>query len=118
HARHEYSLMHSVLCASSVSGMTAALASNVINNLPAGLIAGSTVVAAHAPTKVLSAVLVGIDLGPNLSVTGSLATILWLTVLRREGIEVRAFEFLKLGIVVMLSSLLVVFAALALAAPT
>jgi len=45
--------------------------------------------------------LIGIDLGPNLSVSGSLATILWLTALRREGLHVGAWRFLKLGIVVM-----------------
>jgi arsenical pump membrane protein len=42
-----------------------------------------------------------VDLGPNLSVTGSLATILWLAALRREGIRVTAWQFLKLGILVM-----------------
>jgi arsenical pump membrane protein len=47
------------------------------------------------------AVLIGIDLGPNLSVTGSLATILWLIALRREGIAISAWEFLKVGFVVM-----------------
>jgi arsenical pump membrane protein len=34
-------------------------------------------------------------------VTGSLATILWLVVLRREGLHVGAWTFLRLGIVVM-----------------
>jgi len=57
--------------------------------------------------------LIGEDLGPNLSVTGSLATILWLIVLRREGIIVSAREFFKLGAIVMfpalLASLLVLF---------
>ena len=43
------------------------------------------------------AVLIGVDLGPNLSVTGSLATILWLVALRREGSHVGAWHFLKLG---------------------
>ena len=31
------------------------------------------------------AMLIGVDLGPNLSITGSLATILWLVAMRREG---------------------------------
>jgi arsenical pump membrane protein len=51
-------------------------------------------------------VLIGIDLGPNLSVTGSLATILWLTALRRDGVHVKARDFLKLGLVVMPPALL------------
>ncbi|MPW19984.1 arsenic transporter, partial [Paraburkholderia sp. CNPSo 3157] len=85
-----------------VSGMMVALVANLINNLPAGLIAGSAVAAAHMPDRVTNAVLIGVDLGPNLSVTGSLATILWLTALRREGIVVGAVGFLKLGVAVML----------------
>ncbi|HEX7748050.1 MAG TPA: arsenic transporter [Bordetella sp.] len=104
---------HSVPHAGFASGVSVALASNLINNLPAGLIAGNTVAAAHAPAQVLNAVLVGIDLGPNLSVTGSLATILWLAALRREGVEVGAFAFLKLGVATMLPTLLVALVALA-----
>jgi Na+/H+ antiporter NhaD/arsenite permease-like protein len=43
----------------------------------------------------------GIDLGPNLSVTGSLATILWLIALRRENLQVSAWSLLKVGVIVM-----------------
>jgi arsenical pump membrane protein len=49
---------------------------------------------AKAPEHVRSAVLIGLDLGPNLSITGSLATLLWLTALRREGLAVGAWTFL------------------------
>ena len=83
------------------AGIIAAFASNLINNLPMGLIAASTTQAAHVSRQVAGAVLVGVDLGPNLSVTGSLATILWLIALRREGENVGAFRFLRLGILVM-----------------
>ena len=48
-----------------------------------------------------NSVLVGVDLGPNLSITGSLATILWLTALRRERVQVAGVSFLKLGLLVM-----------------
>ena len=92
------------------AGLVAAVACNLMNNLPAGLIAGSAVAA--APDQLKSAVLIGIDLGPNLSVTGSLATILWLTALRREGLRVGAWTFLKLGLVVMPPALLLALAAL------
>jgi arsenical pump membrane protein len=50
--------------------------------------------------------LMGIDLGPNLSVTGSLATILWLIALRRENLQVSAWSFLKDGVIVMPVALL------------
>ena len=83
------------------SGLIVALAANLMNNLPVGLMAGSVVQAGHVPEMVKSAVLIGVDLGPNLSITGSLATILWLVALRREGINVSAWAFLKIGVVVM-----------------
>ena len=44
--------------------------------------------------------MIGVDLGPNLSVTGSLATILWLTAIRREGEEAGFWRFLKVGVLV------------------
>ncbi len=95
-----------------VAGVTLALICNLVNNLPAGLLAGSVVTAAHVPRQVASAVLIGVDLGPNLSVTGSLATILWLSALRRENQEVSAWSFLKLGTLVMPPALLLAIAGL------
>lgn len=94
------------------SGIGIALISNIMNNLPSGLIAGNAVQAASVPALVQRAVLIGVDLGPNLSVTGSLATILWLVVLRREGEDIDALRFLKIGFVVMLPALLASIASL------
>jgi arsenical pump membrane protein len=93
------------------AGIIVAIASNLINNLPTGLIAGSTVQSAHTPDHITRAVLIGVDLGPNLSVTGSLATILWLIALRREGQTVGVGAFLKLGIVIMPPALLLAIGA-------
>jgi len=75
--------------------------SNVLNNLPSGLLAAGALQAAHFPPSIRDSVLIGVDLGPNLSVTGSLATILWLIALRREGIHISAWRFLKIGVLVM-----------------
>ena len=82
------------------AGILTGLAANVMNNLPVGLIAGSVVAADNLPSQVVGAMLIGVDLGPNLSVTGSLATILWLVSLRREGVEVGIWDFLRLGLLV------------------
>jgi arsenical pump membrane protein len=87
-----------------------AIGCNLVNNLPAGLVAGRVVEMAQVPDPVRSAVLIGVDLGPNLSVTGSLATILWLTALRREGHHVSAWNFLKLGALVMPPAVLLAIA--------
>ncbi|WP_159017220.1 arsenic transporter [Cognatiluteimonas profundi] len=97
------------------AGGAVAIACNLFNNLPMGLISGSAIdAAATVPVDVLiqSAITVAVDLGPNLSVTGSLATILWLTAIRREGVDVSAWQFLRLGIVVMPVALLLALAAL------
>ena len=83
------------------AGLLVALATNAMNNLPAGLMAGSMVQNASASGELTRAILIGVDLGPNLSVTGSLATLLWLTALRREGQSVGTWAFLKLGCLVM-----------------
>jgi arsenical pump membrane protein len=100
------------------AGIAVALVSNLINNLPTGLIAGNAVQSAHASGALTSAVLIGVDLGPNLSVTGSLATILWLTNLRREGQHVDALTFLKLGAVIMPPALILAIGAAWLLAPS
>ena len=93
------------------AGVVVALASNLMNNLPAGLVAAGAVKSADVSDPVRRAVLIGVDLGPNLSVTGSLATILWLTALRREGLTVTAWTFLRLGALVMPPALLVAIGA-------
>ena len=89
-----------------VTAFVVAIANNLLNNLPLGLIAGATLTATHAHGFLASAVLIGVDLGPNLSVTGSLATILWLLALRRENLHVRAMDFLKVGMLAMPAALL------------
>jgi arsenical pump membrane protein len=94
------------------AGIMVALASNLMNNLPTGLVAAAVSQSADVPLQVTSGILIGVDLGPNLSVTGSLATILWLIVLRREGEAVTAWQFLKLGIVVMPPALVAALLAL------
>jgi hypothetical protein len=61
--------------------------SNAIDNLPSGLIAGTAVAQTHVSVALRNALLIGVDLGPNLSVTCSLATIIWLIALRRGKIK-------------------------------
>ncbi|HEU5413250.1 MAG TPA: arsenic transporter [Candidatus Angelobacter sp.] len=95
---------HAVADLSSAFGV--AIISNLMNNLPVALASGAALQHLGNLPSLSHAVLLGVDLGPNLSVTGSLATILWLIALRREGVEITATEFLKAGIVIMPVSLL------------
>lgn len=101
------------VAASWIAGATTAVASNLMNNLPVGMIAGSAIAAASPPPPVTAALLIGVDLGPNLSVTGSLATILWLVALRREGQDISAWRFLRIGTIVTFPALLLALAGLA-----
>ncbi len=103
-------VQRSATLAAWLSGAVLAVGCNLVNNLPAGLVAGRVVEIAQVPEHVRAAVLIGVDLGPNLSVTGSLATILWLTALRREGQSVGAWTFLKLGALVMPPALVLAIA--------
>ena len=92
--------------AATVVSFVVATGNNLVNNLPLGLIAGATVQAAHAKGLLANAVLIAVDLGPNLSVTGSLATILWLLAMRKEKLHVNAWAFLKVGLLAMPIALL------------
>lgn len=93
-----------------VTGFVVGVANNLVNNLPLGLIAGSTVHASRASDFVANAVLIGVDLGPNLSITGSLATILWLIALRREKLDVSFWDFFRVGVIAMPAALLAALA--------
>jgi arsenical pump membrane protein len=73
----------------------AALLANLVNNLPAVLLL-LPAAAAAGPATVL-ATLLGVNIGPNLTYVGSLATLLWRRQLRERGADPPAAEFLRLG---------------------
>ena len=93
-----------------LTGLSVGLADNLANNLPVGLLMSETLAAAHASARLLDCAMIGVDVGPNLSITGSLATILWLTILRREGQEMSYGRFLSLGLRVMPPALIAALA--------
>ncbi|MFA3875439.1 SLC13 family permease [Streptomyces sp. MMCC 100] len=74
----------------------AALLANLVNNLPA-VLALLPLAAPAGPAQVL-AVLIGVNLGPNLTYVGSLATLLWRRILHRHGLEVELGRFTRLGL--------------------
>ena len=89
-----------------VAAFFVGILNNVVNNLPLGLLTGATVARAHPPALLAHALVIGVDLGPNLAVTGSLATLLWLIALRKERIEVSFTDFLRVGAIAMPAALL------------
>lgn len=81
----------------------AAVLANLINNLPAVLVL-LPLTAAAGPGAVL-AVLLGVNIGPNLTYAGSLATLLWRRILHRHAHEVELGEFTRLGLLAVPASL-------------
>jgi arsenical pump membrane protein len=73
----------------------AAVLAAVVNNLPAVLLL--LPLAAPAGPGAVLAVLLGVNIGPNLTYTGSLATLLWRRVLRGYGSDVPLGEFTRLA---------------------
>lgn len=92
-------------------GAAIGFGTNLVNNLPLGLLAGAALQTVPFHQLLSKVVLIAIDLGPNLSITGSLATILWLIAIRREGMEVTGWQFLKAGMLIMPPALALTLAA-------
>jgi arsenical pump membrane protein len=86
-------------------GAVVAFGTDIFNNLPLGLITGSTLRTIPFQPLFAKIVLIAIDLGPNLSITGSLATILWLIAIRREGLHISGWQFFRIGMLIMPISL-------------
>jgi arsenical pump membrane protein len=91
------------------AALAAALA-NVCNNLPAVLVL--LPLAAPSGAGAVLAVLLGVNIGPNLSYTGSLATLLWRRTLRRHGSAPDLGEFTRLGLLTVPAGLFVAVLAL------
>ena len=82
-----------------------ALGTNLINNVPMAVVMNSSLGSVqHAAPAIrngfVAATMFGCDLGPNLTTVGSLATILWLLILRERDVEVSGLDYFKVGMVV------------------
>ena len=92
-----------------------ALLANLVNKLPASLVAASALgnlPAGVERSSLAASGIVGVNLGPNLTTVGLLATILWLVLLGRRGVDVSALAYLRVGALVTLPALGVPAAAL------
>ena len=88
----------------------AAVLSNVVNNLPATLVLLPLV--APSGTVAILAVLLGVNIGPNLTYVGSLSNLLWRRVLRRHDVEAGVGEYTRLGLCTVPAALVVAVLAL------
>ncbi|MFF0428290.1 SLC13 family permease [Streptomyces sp. NPDC004520] len=88
----------------------AAVLANVINNLPATLVLLPLAVPSGAGAVL--AVLLGVNIGPNLTYAGSLATLLWRRIVREHDTDIGLGEFTRLGLLVVPAALAVAVVAL------
>ncbi|UQX13264.1 SLC13 family permease [Candidatus Mycobacterium methanotrophicum] len=90
--------------------VVAAVLANIVNNLPATLVL-APLVASSGPAAVL-AVLIGVNIGPNLTYVGSLSNLLWRSVLRRYDVPASVGEYTRLGLCTVPTALLAAVLAL------
>lgn len=85
-----------------VTGVTAgAIGSNVVNNIPMAVFARSVLETVQGQERDLLAyaTLIGTNIGPALTTYGSLATMLWLTLIRKRGMDVTTGHYLRVSLV-------------------
>jgi arsenical pump membrane protein len=111
HAAFQSALLWPGAVAELAVGAAVGFGTNLVNNLPLGLIAGTALQTSPEHAALAKVVMIGVDVGPNLSITGSLATILWLIAIRREGLHFSGWEFLKSGLLIMPPTLLLAIGA-------
>jgi arsenical pump membrane protein len=88
-------------------GISSAIGSAVLNNHPMAIINALAIRNLPDPThQLMLAALIGGDLGPRLLPMGSLAGLLWLDSLRRQGVHVTASQFIRVGLMVTVPTLL------------
>jgi arsenical pump membrane protein len=89
-----------------------ALGTNLVNNWTMALAVIPPLQRAGATQALAAGSMLGADIGPNFSVVGSLATLIWLTEVRREGLAVSGRTYVRIGVIATLPALLVATVAL------
>lgn len=92
------------------TAVIAAVLANMVNNLPATLVL-VPLAATSGPVAIL-AVLIGVNIGPNLTYVGSLSNLLWRRVLRQHNVEASVAEYTRLGLCTVPAALVVAVVAL------
>jgi arsenical pump membrane protein len=82
-----------------------AIGSNLINNwsmmmVSVSSLAGSSGLVTPAHQSLVYSTILGADIGPNITILGSLSSMLWLLLLKQRGLTVHPLSYLKLGLII------------------
>jgi len=83
-----------------------AIGANLVNNWSMMMISVSSLASVSSTAlsfgrSLIYASVLGADLGPNITILGSLSSMLWLVLLRQRGLDIRQTQYIKLGLIVM-----------------
>jgi arsenical pump membrane protein len=98
-----FEMPHSLGGAILAAAGATAIGSNIVNNVPMALLSVPVIQRSSGEhqTALTYAVLLGTNIGPILTTYGSLATMLWLSLVRKRGIDVTTRQYLRVGVLSM-----------------